>query len=49
MEHEFAEVERLCQEHGAFELRLATDPTERALIWKGRKSAFAAVGRISQR
>jgi glycolate oxidase len=44
---EYDEVERLCREHGAFEQRLATDPTERALIWKGRKSAFAAVGRIS--
>jgi glycolate oxidase len=47
VEHEFAEVERLCREHDAFEIRVATDPAERALIWKGRKSAFAAVGRIS--
>jgi glycolate oxidase len=46
VEHEYAQVERLCQEHGAFELRLATDPTERALIWRGRTSAVAAVGRI---
>jgi glycolate oxidase len=44
---EYDEVERLCRENGAFELRLATDPVDRALIWKGRKSAFAAVGRIS--
>jgi glycolate oxidase len=44
---EYDEVERLCRENGAFEQRLATDPTDRALIWKGRKSAFAAVGRIS--
>jgi glycolate oxidase len=44
---EYAEVERLCREAGAFEQRLATDPADRALIWKGRKSAFAAVGRIS--
>ena len=44
---EFAEVERLCAEHAAFELRVASDPAARALIWKGRKSAFAAVGRIS--
>jgi glycolate oxidase len=47
VERELAEVERLCRENGAFEERLATDPAERALIWKGRKSAFAAVGRIS--
>jgi glycolate oxidase len=44
---EFAEVERLCRANGAFELRVAADDTERALIWRGRKSAFAAVGRIS--
>jgi glycolate oxidase len=47
VEHELAEVERLCREHGAFDMRLATEPADRALIWKGRKSAFAAVGRIS--
>ncbi|MEO5653432.1 MAG: FAD-linked oxidase C-terminal domain-containing protein [Marmoricola sp.] len=47
VEQEFADVERLCGENGAFEQRVATDPAERALIWRGRKSAFAAVGRIS--
>ncbi|MER7545842.1 FAD-linked oxidase C-terminal domain-containing protein [Spirillospora sp. NPDC127506] len=44
---QFAEVERLCRDAGAFEIRIAADDEERALIWKGRKSAFAAVGRIS--
>src|ERR1700710_1061582 len=44
---EYDDVERLCRENGSFEQRLATDPADRALIWKGRKSAFAAVGRIS--
>jgi len=47
VDHQFAEVERLCRETGAFEIRIAADDVERALIWKGRKSAFAAVGRIS--
>jgi glycolate oxidase len=47
VEHELAQVERLCRENGAIELELATEPADRALIWKGRKSAFAAVGRIS--
>ncbi len=47
VEHEFGEVERLCRANAAFEIRVATDPAERALIWRGRKSAFAAVGRIS--
>ena len=32
---------------GATEIRAADDPAERAGIWAGRKSAFAAVGRIS--
>jgi glycolate oxidase len=45
--HVFDEVERHCQAAGAFEIRIARDEAERALFWKGRKSAFAAVGRIS--
>jgi glycolate oxidase len=44
---ESAEVRRLCTANDAFEIRTARDDAERALIWKGRKSAFAAVGRIS--
>ena len=44
---QFTSVERFCAENGAFEIRVAADDEERALIWKGRKSAFAAVGRIS--
>jgi glycolate oxidase len=50
----FAEVESLmkhvdaiCRENGASEIRVAQSETERALVWKGRKAAFAAVGRIS--
>ncbi|MBA2768018.1 MAG: FAD-binding protein [Sporichthyaceae bacterium] len=44
---QFDEVERHCRDNGAFEIRIAADDAERALFWKGRKSAFAAVGRIS--
>ena len=44
---QLTDVERFCTEAGAFEIRIAADEAERALIWKGRKSAFAAVGRIS--
>jgi len=32
---------------GATEVRTAADEAERQLLWKGRKSAFPAVGRIS--
>jgi glycolate oxidase len=44
---QFAQVRELCEKAGAFEIRIAADDAERALFWKGRKSAFAAVGRIS--
>jgi len=50
----FAEVEALmsyvceiCRANGSGEIRLAQSEAERALVWKGRKSAFAAMGRIS--
>ncbi|MFC4529549.1 FAD-linked oxidase C-terminal domain-containing protein [Sphaerisporangium dianthi] len=45
--HQFAQVEAICRDTGAFELRVADEPAERAAIWRGRRSAFAAVGRIS--
>ncbi len=44
---EVAAVRALCEQEGSFEIREAADPAERAAIWTGRKSAFAAVGRIS--
>ncbi|MDX6309222.1 MAG: glycolate oxidase [Nocardioidaceae bacterium] len=47
VESQFADVERHCRANDAFEIRIAADDVERALFWKGRKSAFAAVGRIS--
>ncbi len=45
VEAQFARVRELCG--AAFEIRVAADDAARALIWRGRKSAFAAVGRIS--
>jgi len=36
-----------CRESGAREVRTAADETERQLLWKGRKSAFGAYGRVS--
>jgi glycolate oxidase len=47
VEAEVATVRSICEKAGATEIRAADDPAERALIWAGRKSAFAAVGRIS--
>jgi glycolate oxidase len=45
VEAELATVLKFCS--GATEIRTADDPAQRAAIWKGRKSAFAAVGRLS--
>src|SRR5437868_13614208 len=39
-------VDEICRSNGAREIRVAQSETERALVWKGRKAAFAAVGRI---
>ncbi|MGW1551988.1 FAD-linked oxidase C-terminal domain-containing protein [Streptomyces sp. NPDC002346] len=47
LEEQFERVVGLCRARGATGLRIAADERERALIWKGRKAAFAAVGRIS--
>src|SRR5271155_1011466 len=37
----------LCKANGAGEDRLAQSEQERLLVWKGRKAAFAAAGRLS--
>jgi glycolate oxidase len=47
VEAQFVQVAQLAGARHAFETRIAADAAERALMWKGRKSAFAAVGRIS--
>ena len=41
-----ATVRTILTDSGATEVRTATDEAERQLFWKGRKSAFPAVGRI---
>jgi glycolate oxidase len=40
-------VNEICHSNGASEIRVAKSDAERALVWKGRKAAFAAMGRIS--
>jgi glycolate oxidase len=47
VEAETRAVREICERAGASEIRAAADPEERAVIWAGRKSAFAAVGRIA--
>ena len=41
------DVARRCEEHGARSVRRARDEAERSLLWKARKRAFGAMGRIS--
>jgi glycolate oxidase len=39
-------VVEVAKRHGVRTIRVAADDTERALLWKGRKSAFGAIARI---
>jgi glycolate oxidase len=47
MEEDAARIADLCRQHGCKDVRLARDEAERALLWKGRKQAFGAIGRLS--
>ncbi len=44
---ERAVVEEIIRANGSIETKWASDDHERALIWKARKSAFAALGRLA--
>jgi glycolate oxidase len=47
MEAQAARIVEACRESRAREVRTAADEAERQLLWKGRKSAFGAYGRVS--
>ncbi len=47
VEEQAETVRRVCMANGAREVRRAKDEAERALLWKGRKNAFAAIGRLA--
>jgi glycolate oxidase len=47
VEHTSAQAIEMATNAGAIEIRRPKGEDERAILWKGRKSAFAAVGRIS--
>ena len=47
VEEDLARVESICRANDAREIRIAADLEDRATVWRGRKAAFAAVGRIS--
>ena len=43
----FGIVEETCRRTGATQIEIAPDDEQRARIWRGRKAAFAAMGRVS--
>ena len=45
--HQVDAIDRVGRAHGARTVRVAADEAERALLWKGRKSAFGAIARIA--
>ncbi len=47
VERERTEIESLCRAHGALEVRVAKDEAERLALWRGRKGAFGAMGRLA--
>ena len=47
VEEQVGEVREVCEACGAREFRVAATPEERDLLWKGRKNAFGAIGRVS--
>ena len=47
VDEDLARVEALCRDNDAREIRIAADPVDRAAVWRGRKAAFAAMGRVS--
>jgi len=47
VEEQVEQIREACQMCGAREFRVARTAEERDLLWKGRKNAFGAVGRVS--
>jgi glycolate oxidase len=47
VEEQAAAIEDVCKACGAREVRIAKSAAERDLLWKGRKNAFGAIGRVS--
>jgi len=47
VDEEAARIQEVCRQSGAREFRIAQTADERALLWKGRKNAFGAIGRVT--
>ncbi len=47
VDEQTGQIEEVCKACGAREVRMAQSEAERLLLWKGRKNAFGAIGRVS--
>ncbi len=47
LDQQAASVVEICRKNGARDVRIAKDDQERAELWKCRKRAFGAIGRLS--
>jgi glycolate oxidase len=47
VEEQVALIDEVCRLSGARDVRVAHSEEERQLLWKGRKNAFGAIGRVS--
>jgi glycolate oxidase len=47
VEEDLTRVEEICAANGAREVRIASATEDRYAVWRGRKAAFAAMGRVS--
>lgn len=47
LDNTLEEILEICEEQGAFDLRLARSPEEQARIWAARKSVAGAIGRLA--
>ena len=47
IEDDAQRIAEICQHSGCKSVRVAQDDAERALLWKGRKEAFGAIGRLT--
>ena len=47
LQWEVEQIQQHCHQHGATSISKAKDATEQELFWKGRKSAFPAIGQLA--
>lgn len=48
LDAQVAEIIAICNRHNPMNIEKSEDPARRAALWKARKSAFGAIGRVSR-